>query len=134
MEKHRGLHGVALLNLLWGLFVPLGAAGLYGWVRFSSSSIGELAVHDMDWMIWLVPAGLAVAGWATLNLYLRNASGRWLSLVLAGTAVVLYSAKLLAALVALDQLSPVPPLLMLALFIWPLRYLTRPRVRELFED
>ena len=124
--------GVATLNMLWGLVVPVSAAGFLGWQRFSATSLGELQVH-WDWVLWLVPFGLLLAGWTTLGLYLRENWGRRASLALAGTAIAVNAAHLEAALVAPERLSPVIPILMIAFFAWPLWHLNRPDVRKAFE-
>ena len=103
-----GIHGVAVLNGLWGVLVPMSAVRLYGWMKFSSVSLGALAIHGMDWLLWLVPPGLLLAAWAILGLYRRHDSARRLSLSLAGVAVAVYAVYLAAALAAPGRLRSIP--------------------------
>jgi len=132
-SKLPGIHAVAALNGLWGLFVPVSAARLYGWLMFQSASHGGLAIH-MDWVLWLIPPGLLLALWVTVGLYLRNDSARRLSFAMAGVAVAVYALHLAAALMAPDHLQPVTPVLMITMYGWAVWYLTRPQVGKAFEE
>lgn len=129
-----GVHGVAVLNAFWGLIVPLSAALLYGWMRFSSASIVALSIHGMDWVVWTVPPlGLLLAVTAIVGLYMRRKFARRLSLVLASSAVVVFAVYLVAAFAAPEHFSPVVSLVAIALYVWQIWYLRRPHVRKAFE-